>query len=71
MEPTRDIYGNIVGGEIVYLGMLISFGLVAWALYKRMRMWMQGRPENRFEAPVRRLKDMLIHGLGQQKIFNH
>jgi Fe-S oxidoreductase/nitrate reductase gamma subunit len=67
MEPTREIYGNIVGGEIVYLFMLVAFGLLAWALYRRVRLWQQGRPENRFEDLGRRLKAMLIHGLGQQK----
>ena len=29
MQPTREIYGNIVGGELVYVFMVISFGLVA------------------------------------------
>ena len=32
MEPTREIYGNIVGGEVVYLFMIVSFGLLGWAL---------------------------------------
>jgi Fe-S oxidoreductase/nitrate reductase gamma subunit len=67
MEPTREIYGNIVGGEVVYLFMLVSFGLLGWALYQRLRLWQQGRPDNRFEDLGRRLKAMLIHGLGQQK----
>jgi hypothetical protein len=34
MEPTREIYGNIVGGELVYLAMVIAFGLVGWALFR-------------------------------------
>ena len=67
MEPTREIYGNIVGGEVVYLVMVISFGLLGWALYQRARRWLQGRPENRFDDLGRRLKYMLIHGLGQHK----
>jgi Fe-S oxidoreductase/nitrate reductase gamma subunit len=67
MEPTREIYGNIVGGEIVYLFMIVAFAVLGWALYRRLRLWQQGRPENRFDALGRRLKAMLIHGLGQQK----
>jgi Fe-S oxidoreductase/nitrate reductase gamma subunit len=67
MQPTREIYGNIVGGEIVYLFMIVAFGLLGWALYQRLRLWQQGRPENRFDDPWRRLKAMLIHGLGQGK----
>src|SRR5262245_24492732 len=67
MQPTREIYGNIVGGEVVYLCMLVSFGLLGWALYRNLRLWRQGRPENRFTELGRRLKGMLIHGLGQQK----
>ena len=49
MEPTREIYGNIVGGELVYLVMVISFGLVGWALYRHYCLWMQGRPDNRVQ----------------------
>lgn len=67
MTPTREIYGNIVGGEIVYLFMLVSFGVLGWALYRHVRMWMQGQPENRFDDWARRLKTMLIQGLGQGK----
>jgi Fe-S oxidoreductase/nitrate reductase gamma subunit len=67
MQPTREIYGNIVGGEVVYLFMIVSFGLLGWALYQRFRLWQQGRPENRFDRLGERLKAMLIHGLGQQK----
>ena len=67
MQPTREIYGNIVGGEVVYLFMIVSFGLLGWALYQRWRLWQQGRPEHRFEALGERLKTMLIHGLGQRK----
>jgi Fe-S oxidoreductase/nitrate reductase gamma subunit len=67
MEPTREIYGNIVAGEVVYLFMIVSLGLLGWALYRRARLWMQGRPENRFDDIGRRLKAMLIHGLGQGK----
>lgn len=67
MQPTREIYGNIIGGEIVYLFMLVSIGLLGWALYRRVRLWLQGRPEQRFDALGRRIKYMLIHGLGQHK----
>jgi Fe-S oxidoreductase/nitrate reductase gamma subunit len=67
MQPTRAIYGNIVGGEVVYLCMLVSFGLLGWALYRNLRLWRQGRPENRFNELGRRLKAMLIQGLGQHK----
>lgn len=67
MQPTRQIYGNIVGGEVVYLCMLVAFGLLGWALYRHLRLWRQGRSENRFEELGRRLKAMLLHGLGQQK----
>ncbi|MGE3537761.1 MAG: heterodisulfide reductase-related iron-sulfur binding cluster [Candidatus Tectimicrobiota bacterium] len=67
MQATREIYGNIVGGELVYLAMVISFGLLGLALFKHYRLWMQGRPDNRFQYPWRRLKAMFVQGLGQQK----
>ena len=67
MEPTREIYGNIVGGELVYLAMVVSFGLVGWALYRHYCLWRQGRADNRVQDLWRRLKVMLVQGLGQQK----
>jgi Fe-S oxidoreductase/nitrate reductase gamma subunit len=67
MVPTREIYGNIVGGEWVYAFMAVSFGILGWALYRRYRLWMQGRPENRLTDVWRRCKAMLVYGLGQQK----
>jgi Fe-S oxidoreductase/nitrate reductase gamma subunit len=67
MVPTREIYGNIVGGEVVYLFMVVSFSILGWALYRRYRLWMQGRPENRLTDLGKRLKTMLVYGLGQQK----
>ena len=51
MEPTREIYGNIVGGEVVYVLMVVSLGLLGWALYRHYCLWMQGRPENRMRTP--------------------
>lgn len=67
MTPTREIYGNIVGGEFVYLFMVVSFGILGWALFQRYRLWMQGRPTNRFNALGQRLKEFLVYGVGQQK----
>ncbi|MDE0207682.1 MAG: electron transporter, partial [Candidatus Tectomicrobia bacterium] len=67
MVPTREIYGNIVGGEWVYAFMAVSFGILGWALYRRYRLWMQGRPEYRSDDFWRRTKAMLVQGLGQQK----
>ena len=60
MEPTREIYGNIVAGELVYLFMIVSFGLVGLALYRHYRLWMQGRPAHRVQDLGRRLKAMLV-----------
>ena len=67
MVPTREIYGNIVGGEWVYAFMAVSFAILGWALYRRCRLWMQGRPEDRLNDVWRRCKEMLVYGLGQQK----
>ena len=67
MEPTREIYGNIVGGEFVYLFMVVSFAILCWALYTHLRLWLQGRAENRFQELGRRLQAMLVQGLGQHK----
>ncbi|MBM3222602.1 MAG: hypothetical protein FJZ47_02190, partial [Candidatus Tectomicrobia bacterium] len=67
MEPTREIYGNIVAGELVYLAMAASFGLLGLGLYRNFCLWRQGRAENRFQDLWQRTKVLLVQGLGQQK----
>src|SRR5262245_18221223 len=49
-----------VGGELVYLVMVLSFSLVGCALYRHYCLCMQGRPENRVQDLWRRLKVMLV-----------
>ena len=38
MEPTREIYGNIVGGELVYLFMVVSLGLPLFLYLREARL---------------------------------
>ena len=56
-----------LAGEWVYAFMAVSFGILGWALYRRYRLWMQGRPEDRLNDVWRRCKEMLVYGLAQQK----
>ena len=66
MEPTREIYGNIVGGEVVYLFMVMSLGCWAGRSTGTTACGCKG-VRKRVQDLWRRLKVMLVHGLGQQK----
>jgi Fe-S oxidoreductase len=66
--PTREIFFNVGLASILmlYAAMLVPAGFLAFGITRRIRAWRRGRPENRFEAPGRRLLDLLrlsvLHG---------
>lgn len=57
MIPTREILWNItaLGPILLYTLMAIPFVFLAYGLARRVRMWRQGQPENRFDQLGRRL----------------
>jgi len=67
VTPTREIYGNIVGGEVVYLFMLASFGVLGWALYRHVQRWMRGRPKIVLTISVGASKTCLSKASGRAK----
>ena len=80
--PSREIFGNIPFGEIVYVLGLIVLGILLYAFWRRTRLWRLGRPENRLGSLSRRIRasfasiiDLLFHrkmlgvveGLGRRR----
>ena len=45
--PSREIFWNISYGEILYFLLIPLAPLLAYAVYKRYRLWRLGRPDNR------------------------
>lgn len=71
MEVTREIYWNIGHGVVVPM-YILSFAAVAvmlWGLWRRLPLYRQGRPLDRFDRFSERFDSLLTTVLGQEKIF--
>jgi Fe-S oxidoreductase len=56
--------------QVVFLVVLLgSFSFFAYNVRRIIRLLSLGKPENRFDHPVRRLKKMIVVALGQSKLF--
>jgi len=57
--------------------LLSSLGLFTWLTMRRLALLTLGRPENRFDRPLARLRAMLVDAIGQRRVarrpfgFNH
>jgi len=71
MEVTREIYWNIGHGVVLPM-YLLSFAAVAvmlWGLWRRLPLYRQGKPLDRFDRFSERFDSLLTTVLGQEKIF--
>ena len=50
-EPSREIFGNIHFGEIIYVIAVIVVATMVWAVMRRYRMWHVGKPDPTLKAP--------------------
>ena len=65
VEPTREIYWNIINYGYLYVLLLIAAAVFGWGVYRRLRRWRKGQPEDRFDHLLQRfiitLKHVLFH----------
>jgi nitrate reductase gamma subunit/ferredoxin len=66
---TRQLYWNIEGHWLLYPMFLIALGFFIYGFYRRYRLWRLGQPENRWPGLGKGIKDLIIYGLGQKRIF--
>lgn len=69
MDPTREIYWNIVAGQLIYVLFAISLLTIAICLFRRSRLWRLGGPAIRWRPFWPRLKSLLLYGLFQGRMF--
>ena len=67
--PTREIYWNIDGHLLIYLFFAIAMVIFCYGLYRRMRLWKLGQPENRYDHPGKRILNVLKNALGQVSVM--
>ncbi|MRR36687.1 electron transporter, partial [bacterium] len=70
MEVTREIYWNIGHGVVIpmYLLTFAAFGVLAWGFWKRLPVWRQGKPLDRFDRYDERVKRLVSMVLSQCKV---
>ena len=51
MQATREIYWNVGHGVVLpmYILTFITFAVMAWGFWRRLRVWRQGKALNRFD----------------------
>ena len=71
MEATREIYWNVGHGVVVpmYLFAVAAFGCLGWGFWRRVALYRQGKPLDRFDRYEERVKRMLGEVFSQEKIF--
>ncbi len=67
--PTREIYWNIIGHNLLYLFFAIAMVIFAVGVYRRYRLWKLGKPENRFDQPLKRIFNVLKDAIAQVSIL--
>ena len=67
MELTREIYWNIVGGPAIYVLAAVAVAILLRGVWRRIRIWRQGAPEDRNDRLGDRLWGMLIEIFGQRR----
>ncbi|WP_460038502.1 (Fe-S)-binding protein [Thermaerobacter litoralis] len=70
-EATRQVQWNVPHSFvwIMYISMTVALAVMAYGAWQRVRTWMAGRPEVRWDRPGQRLRRVLIHGLGQGRLL--
>ncbi len=67
MEPTREIYWNIVGGKLIYIFALAALGVMVWGIRARVLLWRRGGGEMRFDRIPERLVGLLAEIFGHRR----
>ncbi|HEX9417428.1 MAG TPA: 4Fe-4S dicluster domain-containing protein, partial [Methylomirabilota bacterium] len=70
--PIRDTFWNVppLAQSALYLGGLIAVAIFVYGVYRHVRLWRAGRPENRFDHIPQRVKLVAKHALGQARTLS-
>ena len=70
--PIRDTFWNVppLAQSALYLGGLIAVVIFLYGVYRHVRLWRAGRPENRFDNIPQRVKLVAKHALGQARTLS-
>jgi len=67
--PTREIYWNIQGHDLIYLFFALAMIIFGYGVYRRIRLWKLGQPENRSGHIAQRIWTVLKDAIGQMSVM--
>jgi len=67
-EATREICWNISHVWAMYVLLVPALAIGGYGIYRHVRLWRQGRPEARFDKPLKRLALLFRHALVQSRL---
>jgi Fe-S oxidoreductase len=69
-DPVAVSMLGMPGLAVLWVSTLVAFGVFGWRVRQLIGLVRRGRPENRFDQPVKRLAHFARHVLLQPRIFN-
>jgi len=69
-DPSLSMYLGVPGYVVLWLLALVAFGLFGRRTFYLVRVLLRGRPEVRWEEPVRRVMLVVKNVLGQRRLLN-
>ncbi|MBN2007845.1 (Fe-S)-binding protein [candidate division KSB1 bacterium] len=67
--PSREVFWNIHNHAILYGLMVITFIVFGYGFYRRLRLWKLGKPEDRTDRPLERIKAVLGYAIAHGKLL--
>ena len=68
-QATREVFWNIGHAWVMYALLVPTVATAGYGLYRRGRLWRQGQPASCFDRPLRRLANVVQHGLLQRRTW--
>jgi Fe-S oxidoreductase/nitrate reductase gamma subunit len=70
--PVRETFWNIPAWLqlATYLAGLLAVAIAAVGVAQRTRLWLGGKPAQRFDRPAERLRGLIVHGILQQRTLS-
>ncbi|MBP2017530.1 Fe-S oxidoreductase/nitrate reductase gamma subunit [Symbiobacterium terraclitae] len=65
---TREVYWNISNGYLLYLVLIAAFAVFAYGMWQRVRLWLIGKPEVRWDQVRARLRRVWQHVVLQRRL---
>ncbi|MFQ5914017.1 MAG: heterodisulfide reductase-related iron-sulfur binding cluster [Nitrospinota bacterium] len=69
MEATREVFGNVPGGEWIYLIAAASVAVFLWGILRRVRLWRIGKEAKRLDRWGERIGGLFVYAFAHKGFF--